>query len=217
MKDVNRLFLDIETIPADNCNLFKPVFTEPRLTKKNEPDKRDKTVEEQESEWRNKLALSPLTGQIACYGYIKSDGAKAGYQEHDVGEKDLLGLLVEYIKEADFIIGHFVKDFDLPFIFNRCRKYGIEFPHKHYSKYKGKFSWKDSVICTNELWNCGKYPIGKVSLNNLAKFFGLQQKDESVSENFAGVWFADRERAVQHAIKDVILTKQVYERLTKDA
>lgn len=205
----NLIVFDIETISANNCELFKPNFKLPRKNKDGTDNKADKPVSEQEAEWRSKLALSPLTGAVACISYIRGGEPECLCGE----ERSILSQFVDLLKSSDVVVTHNGKSFDLWFIFNRCRKYGIEFPHKHYSKYKGRFSWNDSVIDTMELWGCGKYGE-MISLNKLAKYFGLTPKDESIGKNFEQVFNEDREKAIEYAKHDITLTKQIYEKLT---
>lgn len=209
MKPTKILFIDIETSKAPDYELFKPEFKEPK-------DKRSKSIEEQQISWESGLALSPLTGQVLCCG-ISADDEINVYQQQDqdiitINECDILGGITEQIAKADLIIGHNIKDFDLWFIYNRCRKHGITFPDKLYSKYKGRFNWNDCVIDTMDLWSCGKYKE-YISLNNLAKYFGLKPKDSNISKNFEEVWNTDREKAIEHCRYDVELVKQIYNKL----
>lgn len=208
------LYLDLESGKAPDYKLYEPIFKQPRTTQKGEPDKRDKTVEEQRTEWESKLALSPLTGQILCYSYAWNDeDINAGwYIKDEVSEKEMLSLLVTYIFKADIIIGHYIKDFDLWFIANRCRKHGIAFPYKHYSKYKGKFSWQETVIDIADIWAMGKHKE-YISLNNLAKFFGLEQKDSDIGKNFEQVFKEDIDKAVEYSKHDIFLTRGIYKKL----
>jgi DNA polymerase elongation subunit (family B) len=205
---INKLFFDIETGRADDYELFMPEFKEPK-------DGRSKSIEQQRADWESKLALSPLTGQVICYGYSQNDNdIHVGYIEEDeVSEKEILSLICEvYLTEADLIIGHNIKDFDLWFIYNRCRKHGITFPNKLYSSYRGRFTWNEHIIDTAELWGCGKYKE-YISLDNLAKYFGLDGKDNNISKNFEQVWIEDRDKAIEHTKNDVLLAKQIYEKL----
>jgi len=211
--EVKRLFIDIETGLSPDYELFKPEFKDPRVTQKGEVDKRDKTIEEQETEWKSKLALSPLTGQVLMIGYNYVNSPCLDYvgKGSHSDEKQLLLDADSILCSADLIIGHNIKDFDLPFIVNRCRKHGITPPKIGYHK-GSKWYWNDNVIDTMELWGAGKWK-DMVSLNNLCKYFGIPVKDESIGKNFQQIFETDIEKAIEYCKGDVERTKLIYERL----
>lgn len=225
---MNTLFLDIETIKADNYIDFMPEELKnppefkaeiKRLKKDTDETYNEKIAqaetehnykqEQKRNDWIKKCALSPLTGRVACAGLNFTDTVIIC---HGKTEYEVLFGLNAYLETADLIVGHNIKEFDLWFLYNRCRKYGIEFPNKLYKKYNGRFYWSENIIDTMDLWGCGKYKE-MISLNNLAKYFGLGTKDNHISKNFEEIWDTDRERAIEHCKGDVILTKQIYDKL----
>lgn len=213
MKDITRLFFDIETGIAPDADLFKPNFTAPKKNKDGTDNKKDKTIEEQETEWRSKLALSPLTGQVLMVGINGIGGMYMDYigNTNTQNEQCLLANVVSIINKRDLIIGHYIKDFDLPFIINRSRKYGLNTTGLGYVK-GGRWYWSEKIIDLKELWTFSKYGE-HISLNNMAKFFGLEVKDETIGKNFQQVFESDIEKAIAYCKHDVELTKEIYERL----
>lgn len=214
MKDIKRLFIDIETGKAPDCELFMPELKEPRITQKGEVDKRDKSIEEQKSDWLNKCALSPLTGQVLMVGWGENNLTIEAYSVGDYlfeTEEKLLKAVSVALNGNDLIIGHYIKSFDLPFIINRCRKHGIKPPNVG-SMVKGRWYWRENIIDLADLWTFNKY--GEyISLNNMAKYFGLEVKDENIGKNFEEVFNTDLQRALEYCKHDIALTKQIYERL----
>ena len=211
MKDIKRLFVDIETGLSPDYELFKPEFKAPKKNKDGTENKRDKSIEEQETEWKSKLALSPLTGQVLMVCF--DNGNDFGVNQYEgCPEKEVLDYTIDCLNNHDLIIGHYIKSFDLPFIINRCRKHGIKPPQVGYHK-GSKWYWNDNVIDLRDLWTLGKYNE-HISLNNMAKYFGLETKDEEIGKNFQQVFETDIDKAIEYCKHDVELTKQIYAKLT---
>src|ERR1019366_8408715 len=70
MKPDRLLILDIETGPAVDADKFIPEFKAPGNLK--DPEKIAAAVAEKEKEWRDCLALSPLTGQVLVVGTLRN-------------------------------------------------------------------------------------------------------------------------------------------------
>ena len=213
MKDIKRLFIDIETSKAPDAELFEPEYKEPKRNKDGSVSATSKTVEQQREEWLSKCALSPLTGQVLMCGISLNENIECFYIDKVVlaNENELLQSICDGINYTDLIIGHYIKSFDLPFIINRCRKHGITPPNVGYMA-RGRWVWNENIIDLADLWTFNKY--GEyISLNNMAKYFGLKPKDETIGENFEQVFNEDIEKAIAYCKYDVTLTKQIYERL----
>ena len=145
------------------------------------------------------------------YAYCNYINHPLHIDEPDIEEYDLLLDCISVINENDLIIGHYIKSFDLPFIINRCRKHGITPPNVGYMA-RGRWVWNENVIDLADLWTFNKY--GEyISLNNMAKYFGLKPKDETIGKNFEQVFNEDIEKAIAYCKHDIELTKQIYERL----
>jgi len=215
ISETKRLFLDIETGKSPDYALFEPKYKEPKKNKDGTDSKTSKSIEQQKADFESNCALSPLTGQVLMVGYARLDlPIECDYHFPDRGRTDeptMLSHVIKYIDQADLIIGHYIKDFDLPFIINRCRKYGITPPNVG-GFYKGRWQWNANIIDLKDLWTFGKF--GEyISLNNMAKYFGLTPKDEAIGESFEQVFNTDIEKAIAYCKHDIELTKQIYEKL----
>ena len=211
ISETKKLVLDIETGKAPDYKLFEPEYKQPKLNKDGSISATSKSIEQQQADFESKCALSSLTGQVLMVGYYDEDGMSCICTKDGDGEKTLLMLIRETINQSDLIIGHYIKSFDLPFIINRCRKHGIK-PPSVGNMHKGKWYWNENVIDLRDLWNLGEFN-GHISLNNMAKYFGLEAKDETIGANFEQIFNTDIDKAIEYCKHDVSLTKQIYERL----
>lgn len=213
ISETKKLFIDIETGKAPDYKLFQPEYKQLKLNKDGSVSANSKSIEQQQADFESKCALSPLTGQVLMMGcYTNFTVAEYVGDKYNHNEIELLKNIIEEFNYGhDLIIGHYIKSFDLPFIINRCRKHGIARPNVG-SMVKGRWYWNENVIDLADLWTFGKY--GEyISLNNMAKYFGLKPKDETIGENFEQVFNTDIEKAIEYCKHDVSLTKQIYERL----
>lgn len=215
ISDTKKLFIDIETGKSPDYKLFEPEYKTPKINKDGTASKTSKSIEEQQADFESKCALSPLTGQVLMVGFAENDKDNffscSDFADNKTGEWHCLSATVDLLNNNDLIIGHYIKSFDLPFVINRCRKHGITIP-KVGNMSKGRWYWNENVIDLADLWTFGKY--GEfISLNNMAKYFGLEQKDETIGKNFEEVFNTDINKAIEYCKHDVELTKQIYERL----
>ena len=214
ISNTKTLIIDLETGKAPDFKLFEPKYKEPKKNKDGTDSKKNKSIEEQKADFENDCALSPLTGQVLVIG-MNNDRALETYCNwisKSFDEYDILLDCVNVLNESDLIIGHYIKDFDLPFIINRCRKHGITPPDVG-GFFRGRWQWKENVIDLKDLWTFGKHNE-HISLNNMAKYFGLVPKDETIGESFEQVFNEDIEKAIAYCKYDVELTKQIYNKLT---
>ncbi len=211
ISETKRLFLDIETGKSPDYALFEPKYKEPKKNKDGTDSKTSKSIEQQKADFENSCALSPLTGQVLMVGMDYGFGEVDITYMDELNEAIVLASILPVIETADLIIGHYIKDFDLPFIINRCRKHGIT-PPDLMRNVRGKWYWKEHIIDLRDLWTLGKYN-DHISLNNMAKYFGLTPKDETIGESFEQVFNTDIEKAIAYCKHDVELTKQIYEKL----
>jgi len=211
ISETKKLFIDIETGKAPDFKLFAPKYKEPRIKKDGTPYADSKTIDEQRADFESKCALSPLTGSVLMIGYDYEQGVQIDLVDGVQAEYDILNWSVANLNNHDLIIGHYIKDFDLPFIINRCRKHGITPPDVG-GFFRGRWQWKENVIDLKDLWTFGKHNE-HISLNNMAKYFGLVPKDETIGESFEQVFNEDIEKAIAYCKYDVELTKQIYEKL----
>jgi len=104
---MNKLFLDIETIPAPDK--YREYFKE-------KYDKQFVQKEDFETFFR-RSALDGNFGRILCIGYAKdNERIDIIYSKR---EKEILEKFWDIAKNVDLFIGHNVMDFDLRYIYKR--------------------------------------------------------------------------------------------------
>lgn len=215
---MKRTIFDIETdsIPREELAKFMP--TEWSYGNLKDPVKIAQAKIEKEAEWIERAALSPLTGQILCIGIKTVE--KSGVPKDDIldlpdgsfeeftllegQEPDILNDFWELWKDSHrFFIGFNSNRFDIPFIVKRSMRWGVKIPMGVPRKGRDLHNTVDIM----EVWQMGEYN-DYVSLNTLAKFFGLPQKTSTGTE-FAGLWHTDREKAIEYIKHDVDLTDRI--------
>jgi hypothetical protein len=198
---------DIETGPL-SAEELAPYLAEVEYTgAAKDPAKIEAALVEKRQEFIDRAALSAETGRILCIGLRERERVTI-YIENpfndDKGERELLQEF--WLREKSFpLVGHNIVNFDLPFLARRSWRLGIR-PELFWL---GKpWERKDKVIDTMEVWAAGEY--GKrVSLNNLARFFGLEGKT-GTGDQFAK-WYlgGERDRALDYLKRDLELSHEV--------
>lgn len=206
------VFFDIETGPVDASKLdqFMPEFTAPGNYK--DPEKIRANIIEQQNEFREKAALSALTGEVLCIGIWETEFQVLGNED---GEKALLEkfweLVSAWIWESRPLVGHFCKTFDLPFLVRRSLAHGIRVPRVIWD---GRF-FNSYIVDLAEAWACGcRDPRDRISLDNLGKFLGIGQKCGDGAD-FAQLWKNDRAKSLQYLQTDINLTRRAYEQFAR--
>lgn len=205
---------DIETGKADNYKDFMPEFKEPK-------DKRSKSIEEQQTEWESKLALSPLTGKILAIGFYFNDIDNLHLLSEENSEADIISLFWDNYTEAKAdcftLVGHNIKKFDLPFIIRRGLLYGIR-PPINLAKDKYRLDFFEDTL---ELWGQGNYKDEYTSLDTLARFFKVGKKDsvinhkngETFEKYFLSPMGNDKQIAIDYLVNDLKITYEVAKKI----
>lgn len=106
---MNKLFLDIETLPADESSHEKLKYLHGKKKKKDTEDF---------EQYLLGTSFDGAFGRILCIGYaINNEPTAILYNENN--EKETLRQFWEIARNADLFIGHNVMDFDLRFIYQR--------------------------------------------------------------------------------------------------
>ena len=202
------IFFDIETgpLPDEVLDLVEPVHEPPKTLK--DPEKIRQAVADKARKWRDKAALSPLTGEVLAIG-VRKEGETTF----------LLGPEVQILKDfwnvflssqpAEWV-GHNSSAFDIPFLVKRSWFHAIKMPPRvmgfrgpNYEKFT------DTMVA----WGCGAYgPEGRISLDNFAKYLGVGQKNGS-GEHFAELYKVNREEALEYLENDLILTEKIFNKI----
>ena len=202
----NNLFFDIETGKAIDYEIFEPIYREPRITKTGAIHASDKSVEDQRKECLDKCCISPFTGRVILTGTILNKDYVPYWENSDCTEKDLLNNFWQMYREAGLVIGFDIKRFDLPFLMKRSFKHKLTIPDvmDRRAKY-----FLDNIIDIRDQLMCGEWQ-GKGSLDDYSKFFGLQDKDTEVSEQFEYIWNTNKERAIKGNQIEVENIRDIY-------
>jgi DNA polymerase elongation subunit (family B) len=188
--------------------------------------------------YKRQAALSPLTGQVLAIGYYDSL-IQNGYFIDFIGNKnynsdkfiqqntdtlenerseyalisDALSVFDTVISDGKKVIGHNIIGFDLPFLLRRAIRYGIKIPKSilvQLNQYKPNL-----IIDTMRLWQLGNRTEKFVGLDDLAAYFQTIRKNGD-GANFATLFNGSPEQrleAINYLRNDVIMTKQIYEKL----
>jgi len=204
---IKNLYFDIETGAAPDAEKFKPEFEAPGNIK--DPVKIAAAIQDKENEWRDRLALSALTGQVLFCGFHDDERFWYGEVNAKTTEADLItavfATLTAQMGDAVHgrVIGHNIKGFDLPFLIRRAWKLGVQVP-LCLSLTNGRY-WDSKIVDTVELWGAGKYQ-DYVSLDNLSKFLGVGAKNGKGGD-FAALFKSDHDKAIEYAANDLELTR----------
>ena len=131
-------------------------------------------------------------------------------------EKKLLSLFTAMLDEhfnevtKNYICGHNIREFDIPFICRRCVIHGIPLPT--ILSLSGKKPWQVShLLDTMNLWKFGDYKH-YTSLDLLAAVLGIPSPKEEMDGSMVGSIYWDQngiEKIISYCENDVLTTAQV--------
>lgn len=198
--------LDLESaaLPEDQLALVKPEFLPARNLK--DPEKIKADVLEKEQAWRDRAALSPLTGQILVIGLMESSD---GFQAILEGDELLtLPLFWWHWAKGGKFVGFNIKDFDMRFIVTRSRLRSIPVPR---DLFEGRW-WATRIVDLMEVFCCYSRDTAGYSLNAICKAMGLGEKNGN-GKDFARLYAEDREKALEYLRQDLALSAALAKRL----
>ena len=208
-----RLFLDIETLPADESlrqqieadiappgNISRPERIEQWI--------QDERPQEVEKRYRS-TALRGHAGRILCIGYVMEtqQGLTEGVLKGD--EADILRGFWALAKEADLFVGFNVLDFDLKFIVQRSIILGVR-PGIDLSCNRFR---NEQVYDVMVEWDMGGRE--RISLDNLARSMGIQSpKGDIDGSQVYDYYLAGRLSEIyEYCLRDVRATAEIYRRM----
>lgn len=184
------LYLDIETIPASDPAIIAEIarqVTPPAAMKKAE------TIADWEanqkaaavSEAVAKTSFNGAYGQVCCIGWAWGDNAPQSILNTD--EAALLEGFVAAVGgrqsyEMQVVVGHYVADFDLRFLWQRAFVLGVRMPAWWPRDPK---PWSREVHDTMAMWAGAK---DRISLDNLCKALRIEGKTGVDGSMVAGMW-----------------------------
>lgn len=194
---MNRLFLDIETLPTDDETVKAEIAAS--ITPPGNISKAD-TIAAWEAEKKPALVAEAMAktsfngahGRVCCVGWAWNDGPLNSINMNDAGgERGLLDMAVTFIDRMrpsgeafhqTQIVGHYIADFDIRFLWQRAFVLGVRMPAWFPRDVK---SWDKNVADTMFMWAGAK---GSISLDNLCKALGIPGKDGVDGSMVAGMW-----------------------------
>ena len=197
---VNKLFIDIETIPAGDPSDHGTL-------------KRGET----EDEAYRKRALDSMKGEIICIGWAYGEDepyAISSPKENHEGE--LLGLFDSIIhslrgsyKQSFEWVGWNIKSFDLTWIWRKAIQYNLKSLRQ--SIIRDRF--KGNVIDLMEMWASDFRDMRKQS--DVAKFLGIPDLSNGIDgSQVYDLYKAGKIKEIAEYCKgDVITTREIYKRI----
>jgi 3'-5' exonuclease len=229
--DRNIIF-DIETGsgPEDTILQFADIQRKPAHKGLKDPEKVAANLAQIEADYEaakrdfiDRAALNAETGMVLAIGFQENWQSPRIYENNGGnlgGEKLLLEAAFDFIEgcytdgqysEGLRFIGHNIKSFDIPYLCRRAMRHGIYSERVRYLFWDKATKWKywhTSIIDTMETWAMGEYGR-RISLNGLARYFGLGEKT-GTGDQFAK-WYlgGERDRAIEYLQQDLALTMGV--------
>ena len=217
---MSTLYLDIETIPSQDRKP-DPSLVEPPGNYKN-PDTIRAYQEAKADEVYRKLSLNPLWAQTIVISAAYGDGAiKAIYDKEEEQvfwgfEKYLNNLSLEPKSTKDLIkqspdtwtlVGYNIKEFDIPILFLRAKKYKCHTISKLLSGLS-RYDRRIDDVMTMALPTMGKQ---YVKMDELCKFFGIEGKGDIDGSKVYDYFLEGRlDEIAQYCQKDVERTRELY-------
>lgn len=172
-----------------------------------------------EKDFIDGAALNAMTCRILAIGYRPCGGqavVKHGDGSHEA-EAELLkhfwSIASRMSQDGGLLIGHNCKGFDLPRIIQRSWLHHIEPTVRLLDKSR---YWAPFIVDTMELWQLGNRMERFVSLDALARYFGVGAKNGDgalFSKMFLSADPAERQKAIEYAANDVEMNFQVAVRM----
>ena len=226
---MKNLFFDIETGPLPESELLAmlPPFDPAEVKTGNIKDpakiaeKLAEAAANHKRDFIDRAALDPLTGRVVAIG-VQIE-TPAFDRESGTVNRSLAGSefqMITYDDEAEIlrafwshvrgdgtrlntVIGFNSNQFDLPFLFRRSWKHGVQIP---FGLRRGRY-WGDQVVDIRDNWQLGDR-MAKGSLGAIAKHLGLGEKSGS-GKDFAALLASDRKAAEAYLKNDIDLTVKV--------
>jgi len=212
------LYLDIETVPTRNPADIAQIaasITPPAAMKKAE------TIAEWEASQKPQAVLDAVAktsfngayGQVCCIGWAWNDD----YPSHatlglpydtEAGVISALANITRPSREAPVIVGHYVADFDLRFLWQRAFVLGVRMPAWWPKDPK---PWGRDVHDTMTMWAGAK---GTISLDNLCRALGIEGKGDVDGSMVAEMFERHEYDAIaRYCMSDVRRTRLVHQKM----
>jgi 3'-5' exonuclease len=204
----NKIFIDIETIPSDTMPSLDDMSA-PANYKDEAKIKAYKEANQLEA-WK-KQALNSMQGRIICIGYSWNGQIKS--RESTFDEQSVLfefnmdiTEIIDLIRSPLVFIGWNISTFDLPWIWRKSIQYSLPELRKAIPKDN-----RTQYIDLMKVWASDYKDY--VSLDNCAKFLGIEHYTESGSSVFDWWQAGQIDKIEEHCKKDIKTTVEIYNRI----
>jgi DNA polymerase elongation subunit (family B) len=205
------LFLDIETLPADEARRDALAYLYGRKqekTRKKAGATDGAAVDTEDFEqFLLRTSFDGAFGRILCIGYAIDDEPVAALAGD---ERNILTRFWELARAARLFVGHNVMDFDLRFIYQRSIVCGVRpSVNLSFARYRS-----DPIYDTMKEWV--KWSNTSVGLEHLALALGIPTPKEGIngSQVFDFYKAGKQSEIVEYCKRDVETTRAVYKRMT---
>ena len=183
------------------------------------PDLQERIAEEIEEteqkhveDFAEKAALDACRGQLLAAGYLSTKELIDGRSEPEMLIK-FWDVFNTAAGDGRKLIGFNIFGFDLPFLIRRSWVHGVHVPA---IIDKNRY-WHECFIDLAEVYRLGCHGEFK-SLGEMCVAMGLGEKLDGISgADFHKLWADDREKAKEYLGRDLLLTKNLAERILPNA
>lgn len=213
----NILAIDLETLPTENPQVIADIgagITAPGNISKAE------TIAAWEAEKKPALVAEAVAktsfngahGSIACIAWAWNDDEPQVLDTRSFNEFTVLSEFSRIISAkkafAPKIIGHYVADFDLRFLWQRAFIHGVRMPAFWPRDPK---PWSQEVRDTMQMWAGAK---GTISLDNLCKALGIEGKKGFDGSMVAEAWKnGEFDKVCEYCRDDIVRVRAAYKRM----
>lgn len=208
---MNKLYLDIETLPAEEDKHEIVRFLHAKKAEKKAARSRTGESKMDFEQYLLQTCFDGCFGRILCIGYALNDNpVDVLYENGD--EKVMLEKFWELAKNADLFVGHNVMDFDLRFIFQRSVVNKVEPARKDlsFARYRSF-----PIFDTMHEWNKWAFSNNSVGLEHLALSLGIPTPKDGIDGSQVYPFYkAGRvDEILEYCKRDVETTRAVYKRM----
>jgi 3'-5' exonuclease len=203
---MHKLFLDIETIPADESKFAILKEIHARKLEKHKSTGVGK-VPESFAEYIHSTGMDGAFGRICCLCYAVDFAPVVPLY---LNEPEILTKFWDVAKTVDLFVGFNLMDFDLRFIYQRSVILGVK-PTRilNFARYRN-----DPIY--DLMWEWSKWSNTRVSLDTLAKALGIPSSKggEIEGRNVAQAFKDGRLKEIcDYCVRDVEVTRDIYRRM----
>lgn len=208
---MNKLFIDIETLPGDESCLTRLEYLFKRRQEKRkrqkESGKLSEAVEEDFEQFLLSTSFDGSFGRILCIGYALNNDP---VQDLVGSEEEMLRKFWEMARNAQLFVGHNIMDFDLRFIYQRsiiCNvRPSIDL---NFARYRSA-----PIFDTMREWS--KWSRDNFSLEHVSLALGIPTPKKGLDGSQVFEYFkaGKIDEIVAYCKRDVEVTRAVYKRMT---